>query len=85
VLGRTSGAVESRLGLAISRKVARHAVQRNRLKRIAREVFRHRRGALTGLDLVVLAKSAAVTASNAELRQSLEQHCEGLPNRCAGS
>lgn len=53
-------------------------MQRNRLKRMARERFRVNREALQGLDLVVMARSAAVKASRAELATSLEQHFHRL-------
>ena len=62
------------MGLAIARKQVRRAVDRNRLKRLVREVFRHHRAGLTGVDLVVMARSAAVKADNAALRASLVRH-----------
>lgn len=42
-----------RLGLIVAGKVVRHAVERNRVKRLLREVFRARQRDLAGLDLVV--------------------------------
>lgn len=43
----------ARLGLVIAKKLARRAVQRNLLKRLAREVFRHARQELPHYDLVL--------------------------------
>ena len=63
-----------RLGLAISRRHARHAVQRNRLKRIVREHFRLMGEALRGIDIVVLNKPAATDADNARLHASVIAH-----------
>lgn len=83
VLGCTNDRAHARLGLAISRKAARRATDRNRLKRIAREAFRHHHATLTGLDLVVMARPAAAAATNAELRASLERLYETMPERCA--
>jgi len=57
-----------RLGLAVSRKVDRRAVGRNRIKRALREEFRVLRARLPGAAYVVVARAAAATASRAELR-----------------
>lgn len=43
----------ARLGLIIGKKTARLAVQRNYMKRVLREMFRHERQALDGVDLLV--------------------------------
>ena len=70
-----------RLGLAVSRRVSPRAVDRNRLKRIVRESFRHHRGMLAqggGMDIVVLPAAAAVTTSNPDLFASLERHWRRL-------
>ena len=62
-----------RLGLAIAKKRAKRAVDRNRLKRIARESFRHQLVALHGIDAVVMNKDGATRASSSQLRQSLDK------------
>ncbi|MDX1550279.1 MAG: ribonuclease P protein component, partial [Lysobacter spongiicola] len=49
----------ARLGLAVSRKVDRRAVGRNRVKRVLREAFRQRRGFLRDGDYVVVARPGA--------------------------
>lgn len=85
VLARASGLSGARLGLAISRKAARRAVDRNRIKRQARESFRRRRLELDGIDFVVMAKGGAVSVSNLELRKSLERHWRRLTSRCESS
>lgn len=64
-------AVGARLGLAVSKKQARRAVDRNRLKRVIREQFRRRRTALPPLSLVVMIRSSAAKASNLELSDAL--------------
>jgi ribonuclease P protein component len=61
-----------RLGLAIAKKRAKRAVDRNRIKRIAREAFRHRQCDLQGYHLVVMNKDAAASVSVFTLRESLE-------------
>lgn len=72
VLGHQSDASEARLGLAIAKKRAKRAVDRNKIKRIARESFREQRAALCGIDAVVMNKDSAAGASNVELRQSID-------------
>lgn len=64
-------AAKPRLGLAVSRKVDKRAVGRNRIKRVARETFRTSRAAIPLADLVLVAKREAATATNDELREDL--------------
>jgi ribonuclease P protein component len=85
LLGCANGLEIGRLGLAISRKAARRATARNRLKRLAREAFRHHQQALAGLDVVVMARPGADKVANAELRASLDRHYQSIPARCERS
>jgi ribonuclease P protein component len=71
----------ARLGLAIAKRQIRKAVARNRLKRLVREAFRHDRVRLDGLDLVVMARTAATAAPSVRLRTSLQRHFERLAAR----
>ena len=59
----------ARLGLAVSRKVDKRAVERNRLKRALREQFRQLRPNLPGGDYVVVARPPATRQPQA-LRQA---------------
>ena len=73
-----------RLGLAISRKVARTAVARNRIKRVIRESFRHHQDRLCALDIVVLGRSGVAETGSRELGKAMESLWTGLIEKCAG-
>lgn len=60
----------ARLGLAVSRKVAKRAVERNRIKRGLREQFRTLRQQLPPGDFVVVARPAAASRPLPELRET---------------
>lgn len=64
----------ARLGLAISRRCVRKAVDRNRIKRLARESFRKHMVELAGLDVVVVSRSALDTLDNRAIVASLDRH-----------
>lgn len=64
----------ARLGIAVSRKVSKRAVVRNRIKRQIRESFRLNKNLLMGMDCVVVAKQAAALTENPALRTSLDTH-----------
>ena len=80
VLANDNDGHDPRLGLAISKRAAKKAVQRNRLKRLVRDVFRRQRD-LPAQDFVVMAGSAAQSASNSQLRASLDRHFRRLADR----
>lgn len=61
----------ARLGLAVSRKVDRRAVGRNRIKRAWREAFRQLRDALPGGSYVLVARPAAAASDTAALVAAL--------------
>ncbi|MCW9012570.1 MAG: ribonuclease P protein component [Gammaproteobacteria bacterium] len=67
-----------RLGLAISKKNAKRAVDRNRIKRLVRESFRQHQSMLPTADFVVMAKPGTKKTSNAVLFDSLEKHWDRL-------
>ncbi len=78
VLARPANGDFARLGLAISKRNARRAVDRNRLKRLIREYFRLHQNELKVFDLVVMAKPPALKQSNERLRNSLSRLCEPI-------
>jgi ribonuclease P protein component len=63
----------ARLGMSVSYKTVGNAVARNRVRRLIREVFRHRREQLPSLDFVVTSRPGARAAQRAELIASLDR------------
>jgi ribonuclease P protein component len=74
-----------RLGLAISKKCARKAVERNRIKRLVRESFRMYQKELPAIDIVVLCRPEANQLSNKELSSGLNKLWHRLQKKCANS
>ena len=85
VLARTNGLPFARLGLAITKKKTKRAVDRNRLKRLIRESFRMHQHLLAGLDLVVMNQRRGAMASNSQYFASLSRHWHKLIERCVQS
>ncbi len=81
VLASPNALLHPRLGLAISKRNAKLAVQRNRLKRIIREYFRQSTLNVDA-DYVVMAGQQAAQANNKSLFASLEKHWRILKQKC---
>lgn len=57
-----------RLGLVTSKKVSNRAVDRNRARRVLRDLFRHRRAELRGdVDVLIIARRNLLRASREEI------------------
>ena len=61
------------LGVTVSKKVSKRAVDRNHLKRVMREFYRHKKVDLNGCSLVLTAKPSSKLATSEERLQSLEE------------
>lgn len=71
----------ARLGVVVAKKLARHAVLRNLIKRIARESFRFKREGLPALDLVLRLASSPKGVSRRGLRVEIDALFDRLPRR----
>lgn len=85
VIAAPGRASRARLGLAVSRKVSRSAVQRNRIKRVVRESFRKHSARLPALDIVVMARPGAAECDNPRLATSIDALLEGTARTCEAS
>jgi ribonuclease P protein component len=62
-----------RLGLSVAARLARRAVERNRVRRLIRESFRAHQSRLPALDIVVGLRSPVGDIDNAQLRRTLDK------------
>lgn len=85
VLARKSNSGDARLGLAVSKKNAKLAVERNRIKRLIRESFRTHKDELHGLDIVVMNRRLTAHQDNYTLVLSLSRHWQKVASLCADS
>jgi ribonuclease P protein component len=69
----------ARLGLAVSKRVSKRAVERNRIKRLLRESFRRVRSQLPPLDLMVMAREQAAGVPGPELLAELDALWRRIP------
>jgi len=69
---RLTSAATARLGMAVSRRVSKRAVERNRIRRQIRESFRLQRARLPGCDVLVVARALATEQASRVLRDELD-------------
>jgi ribonuclease P protein component len=82
VLARANKLTHARLGLAVSKKISRRAVDRNRIKRLIRESFRNHQEQLAGIDLVVVSRQGVSRTDNSGCFESLRQHWQRVADKC---
>jgi ribonuclease P protein component len=78
ILFRKNNKIFPRLGLIIAKKNIKHAVNRNKIKRIVRESFRNKVNNLNENDYIFLAKKEISQLSNLELRYKLDEKWKKL-------
>ena len=78
ILYRKNNNLYGRLGLIVAKRVAKHAVTRNRIKRVIRESFRFQHAKLSGIDIIVIARQQCDKLSKQKLREGIDQLWERL-------
>lgn len=81
LLAIDNGLETARIGFVLPKRRIRHAVARNRVKRIMRESFRRRQPALRGLDIVVMARDGLAALDAAALRAAIDRQFDYLAHR----
>ncbi len=85
LISKSDTAIEletARLGLAVSKKNFKRAVDRNLIKRVIRESFRLNQSALKGLDIVVMSRGTTRVSDKKALADSLSRHWEKIITLC---
>ena len=85
ILAKPNDLEHARLGLVIRKKFVRFAHDRNRVKRILRESFRHLHTNFSGLDCLVLTRPGAGELSAKELRRLTDEMFATIAKRYAQS
>ena len=77
-----NAAEEPRLGMIAGRKAASRAVDRNRAKRLIREIFRSAAPAFLRLDVTIQLRSDLRALDNEAVRAELQSLLDSLGRRC---
>ena len=75
---RPSGNKCTRLGLIVTKKTAKLAVQRNYMRRVLRELFRLNQHQLPAVDLVIQVQKVFTKPDFIEVKQAFESLCKKL-------
>lgn len=83
VLARKNELGHPRLGLAVSKKCAKRAVDRNRIKRLFRESFRINQHKLPSVDIIAMCKPSAIKLTNHEMHSQIEKQWHFMSKKFA--
>ena len=78
-LYRSNEKINARLGLIVSKRVAKRAVKRNQIKRLIRESFRLHQKQIGNIDIIVIAKISCDQLNKKQLREGIDNLWEKLP------
>lgn len=67
-----------RLGIVVSKKCSKKAVERNRIKRVIRESFRYHQHLLGGFDFLFIAKKPIIEQPQSAFRAELDKKWQKL-------
>lgn len=70
-----------RLGFIIAKKSVKHATDRNRIKRLAKEYFRLHRSSMPAIDIVFMARKGITELTDSQLKQLIAKQFEKISKR----
>lgn len=82
LLARQNDHDHPRLGITVPKKKVKKAVQRNRIKRCARESFRLRAHELPNIDIIFIAKNGIGELDNKSIHEIMNSQWMKLLKRC---
>jgi ribonuclease P protein component len=85
VYAKPNSSADSRLGITVSKRFVPQANARNFCKRLARETFRIHRAALSGVDLVVRARTVVLSVSSAQARAEILELMQRARRLCCNA
>ena len=84
LLVRKNDVGHARLGLAIAKKSVKLAVDRNRIKRLIRESFRHEISELPPVDIIAMCRRGAVELPSHEISAQLDTQWRYIRRKIQG-
>ncbi|RVU83687.1 ribonuclease P protein component [Leucothrix sargassi] len=84
LLVRKNNLGHARLGLAIAKKSVKLASDRNRIKRLIRENFRHELSSLPPVDIIAMCRRGAVELPNHEISAQLDTQWRYIRRKIQG-
>jgi ribonuclease P protein component len=84
LLVRKNDIGHARLGLAIAKKSVKLAVDRNRIKRLIRENFRHEIAELPPIDIIAMCRRGAVLLPSHEISAQLDTQWRYIRRKLQG-
>ncbi|MDN4502293.1 ribonuclease P protein component [Alteromonadaceae bacterium BrNp21-10] len=82
ILAKHNSLTHSRIGITVAKKRVKKAHDRNRIKRLVRESFRHHQQNLGSIDIIVIGKSGLDSLSNQQIFSLLEKLWKKIVHRC---
>ncbi|MBE8215671.1 MAG: ribonuclease P protein component [Endozoicomonadaceae bacterium] len=81
ILARRNKQENAKIGIIISKKNIKHAVNRNRCKRLVRESFRMNQDKIKGLDFIFLARKGLDCLKNKEFYSEIDSQWNTVISR----